>query len=83
MAIACNYDYKGLTVPSAYIRVDHLFGGKRGGWGANIGIYASSEQQDPITQMGVNAAYVANESPLVTLYHALKELPAFAGAVDC
>lgn len=83
MAISCNYDFKGLTIPSAYIRVDHLFGGKRGNWGANVGVYASSEHSDPITQFGINAAYVADEIPLVTLYRALKEVPACAGATDC
>jgi hypothetical protein len=43
MAIQTNYDFNGLTVPNAYVRIDRLFGSSRENWSALIGVYMTQE----------------------------------------
>ena len=46
MALSANIKFKGIALPSAYIRVDRVFGGKKEGWNSVVGVYASSESAE-------------------------------------
>jgi hypothetical protein len=39
MAIQTNYDFNGLTIPNAYVRIDRLWGSSREGWNSLVGVY--------------------------------------------
>lgn len=82
MALKMNVSRLGLQIPDAYIRIDRLMGGKRFGWQAEVGIYASHAQHRPIDVFGVDCAFVDNEHPLATIYRAVKETPEFKNALD-
>ena len=41
MAIQGSFQYRGVTIPSAYLVLDSVFGGKTQGWQAVIKVYAS------------------------------------------
>ena len=46
MALSANIKFKGIALPSTYIRVDRVFGGKKEGWNSVVGVYASSESAE-------------------------------------
>jgi hypothetical protein len=94
MALSTNYTWRGVTINDAYIRVDHILGGKREGritpempgeqiWSATVGIYADSAQDVPITTLSVIVPMVIEDTPFDTIYTHLKTLPEFTGATDC
>lgn len=94
MALSVNYQYRGITIPSAYVRVDHFYGGKREGIitpdmegtpliCADVGIYTDSEQQVPFTVASVSVPLEIEETPFCTIYAHLKTLPEFSDAIDC
>ena len=95
MAIKLNFIWRGVTIPQAYVRIDHIQGGKReervtpsmsgtAVWQASVGVYADSGQNVPILVLGISVPITdINESPFIPLYAALKAMPDFAGAVDC
>lgn len=94
MAITLNFKWRGLTIPGAYIRVDHVRGGKRENrvthdmpgeaiWHGVAGVYATPEEDTPIFTVDVVVPFIADESPFPALYSALKAAPDFEGAVDC
>jgi hypothetical protein len=41
MAIETNYNFKGIEVQGAYIRIDRLFGSKQEGWNSLVGVYTT------------------------------------------
>lgn len=84
MALSTNIKFKGVALPSAYIRVDRVFGGKKEGWNSVVGVYASSESaetESPLETFNQPTAYVAEENPLALIYTALKEK--YPEVVDC
>jgi len=94
MAVTSDFVWRGATIPGVYVRVDTVRGGKREGrltpdmsgvsiWSSTVGVYADSAQPVPIVEFTVNAPWVAEESPYVKLYAAIKAMPEFAGCVDC
>lgn len=95
MAIKLNFIWRGVTIPQAYVRIDHISGGKReervtpsmpgtAVWQASVGIYADPSQDVPILVLSVTVPISnINQSPFISLYAALKAMPEFAGAVDC
>lgn len=94
MAIQLDFTWRGVMVPNAYVRIDHIAGGKRENrptpdhpgeavWQAVAGIYATAQEPVPILQVGLVVPFVDDQSPFVPLYEALKLLPEFAGATDC
>ena len=42
MSIKTNYDFKGIQVPEAIIRVDRLWGSSKEGWTALVGVYTKT-----------------------------------------
>lgn len=94
MALQCNYTFKGIQVPNAYVRLDRVSGSKREGsmvpqmpgqalWMANVVVFA----EDKITQITYDVFTLPLEDFNVNIfdlfYTHLKTLPEFAGAVDC
>ena len=43
MTIKTNYDFNGIEIPNAIIRIDRLWGSSREGWTALIGVYIEKE----------------------------------------
>ena len=94
MAIRLNFTYRGVVIPQAYIRINHITGGKYEDkvtpnnvriptWRATVGVYASATEETPIVTLSVTTPLTnMNQSPFVSLYAALKAMPEFAGAVD-
>ena len=94
MALSVDYQYRGVTIQSAYVRVDSFIGGKRQGRVTpemageprivgEIGVYASALESIPVVELTVAVDLVVEETPYETLYAHLKTLPEFAGAIDC
>lgn len=94
MALQCNYNFKGIQVPNAYVRIDRVSGCKREGsitpqmpgqalWLANVEIF-TQDKTTPITY-GVFTLPLEefNINIFEHFYAHLKTLPEFAGAVDC
>ncbi|MDD3150984.1 MAG: hypothetical protein PHV68_09130 [Candidatus Gastranaerophilales bacterium] len=86
MAITQSYDFQGVTISNAYIRVDRVFGGKREGWNSVVSVYASQEASEtcaPLEQLNQSAPYDDGEmNPYKKLYAALKA-EKFKEATDC
>ena len=84
MALTTALNFKGVSLPSAYIRVDRVFGGKREGWNSVVGVYASAEaatDQQPLETYNMPAEYVAEANPLGLIYAALHDK--YPDAVAC
>lgn len=43
MAKQAAIAYKGIDLPEAYIRINRIFGGKKEGWNAVVGVYKDAE----------------------------------------
>jgi hypothetical protein len=94
MAITLDFVWRGVTIKGAYVRIDHISGGKRedrmtpdqsgvGVWKGQIGVYADDKQAVSVLTMGVVVPFTVDVSPLVPLYAELKKMPEFSGATDC
>lgn len=47
MSIKTNYNFKGIQVPEAIIRVDRLWGSSKEGWTALVGVYNKTTKEIP------------------------------------
>lgn len=94
MALTKDMTWRGVPITGAYIRVDHVRGGKRENrptpqhdgeaiWQAHVGIYADQNQPVPVLTVDVIVPFLPDESPFPAIYAALKASADFAGAVDC
>lgn len=94
MAISCDFQWRGVVIKNAYIRVDKIYGSKRvelpipdapndPKWFASAGVYADPNQTVPVLIVDVSIPFVTDESPYPRLYATLKAMPEFSGAVDC
>lgn len=82
MAIQCNYDFNGILIPNAYIRVDRVTGSSKEGWNSLVGVYnVVGDEKKLITQFNKSTSYSENERGYVSLYNALKA--DYAESVDC
>lgn len=50
MAIKTNYNFKGIQVPEAIIRIDRLWGSSKEGWTALVGVYNKTTQEIPVVE---------------------------------
>ena len=88
MAIKTNYNFKGIEVKDAYIRVDRLWGSSKEGWTALVGVYIKTLKEVPaveakeatqievtekIDEFNINTPYVADERGYVSIYKVLTE----------
>lgn len=84
MALQISKDFNGITIPSAYVRIDRIFGGKKEGWSSVVGVYASAEaatDKAPLETFNQAAEYVSGENPYASIYAALMAREDMAGAV--
>lgn len=75
MALQIAKDFNGIAIPSAYVRIDRIFGGKKEGWNSVVGVYASAEaaiDKAPLETYNQSAEYKPDESPYASVYAALK-----------
>ena len=83
MSIKTNYNFKGIEVKDAVIRVDRLWGSSKEGWTALVGVYNITTEEVPaveaVSQVGFygEAGYVAEvkaqEVTTRTVYNKLEE----------
>ena len=50
MAIKTNYNFKGIEVKDAYIRIDRLFGSSKEGWNSLVGVYNITTEEVPAVE---------------------------------
>ena len=88
MSIKTTYNFKGIQVPEAIIRVDRLWGSSKEGWTALVGVYVKTLKEVPavaskeatqievtekIDEFNINTPYVADERGYVSIYKVLTE----------
>lgn len=66
MAIQANLNFKGIPLSGAYIRLNHLGGGKRNGWSGNFHVFptaaaAQAPSPDPLFVFGASATYYVED----------------------
>ena len=86
MALTKNTNFKGVTIPDAYIRVNS-FSGSKTHIAFNVGFYGWADkhgEREMFDQQAYQCAYDLNGPNAVQQAYAhLKTLPEFAGAQDC
>jgi len=45
-----NYNFKGVAVPSVYMRVDRIFGSRKEGWNSLVGVYNITLEEVPAVE---------------------------------
>ena len=50
MSIKTNYNFKGIQVSEAIIRVDRLWGSSKEGWTALVGVYNKTTEEIPAVE---------------------------------
>jgi hypothetical protein len=88
MAIKTKYNFKGIEVKDAVIKVNRLFGSKQEGWNSLVGVYNITTEEVPaveakeaytkevynlLEEFNHSASYVADERGYVSLYKSLTE----------
>ena len=68
MSIKTNYDFNGLNIQDAIIRIDRLWGSSREGWTSLVGVYIEKEVP------AVEAVGVEGEEDYVPAQEATTEL---------
>lgn len=83
MALQGNFEFNGITIPNAYIRIKAFIGSKFQGWHVNAEVFASKDAANigtlPITYVETDTDYVIAENPYDTCYKALN---AFLGVTE-
>lgn len=72
MAITTTYNYKGLEVNEAIIRVERLFGSSKDGWDSLVKVY-NKDYSNPIDEFNFKAEFKEDERGYITIYKALVE----------
>lgn len=90
MAIKGSYDWRGINLPEAYVRVGNINGNTREGFGVEFCIYSSEEfASDPqnlfkMLQGRAMPVMVDDPSQIYSeAYKQLKLMPEFSQFVDC
>ena len=74
----------GLAVPNAYIKVLDVSIVEKTKGGCLIGFFANQDQTEPFYRKRIDFDYDLNGvNPIAQAYAHIKDLPEFAGAVDC
>lgn len=70
MAIKTTYNYKGLEVTEAIIRVERLFGSSKDGWDSLVKVY-NKDYSNPIDEFNFQVPFKEDERGYKTIYDAL------------
>jgi len=78
MAKQVSISFKGIELPEAYVRINRVFGGKKEGWNAVVGVYkdaeAAKEMTNTLDVYNVTAEYSTDEmNPFTLLYAAIAD----------
>ena len=71
MAIKTNYNFKGIEVKDAYIRIDRVFGSSKEGWNSLVGVYNITTEEVPAIE--ASEGVEAQEATTRTVYNKLEE----------
>ena len=72
MAIKTTYNYKGLEVNEAIIRVERLFGSSKDGWDSLVKVY-NKDYSNPIDEFNFKSEFKEEERGYITIYKSLTE----------
>jgi len=80
MAIKCDFNLHGATIPNAYVRVHEISGSRHHGWNALICAYsdahkAKTYRQEPMLQFNIRIPYVEGQDPFPLMYEELAKHP--------
>ena len=71
MSIKTNYNFKGIQVPEAIIRVDRLWGSSKEGWTALVGVYNKTTEEIPAVE--ASEGIEAQEAKIVEVMNKIDE----------
>lgn len=74
MAIRTNYNFKGIQVQDAYIRVDRLWGSSKGGWNSLVGVYNITTETIPAIEADPDNSVEAQPETTQEVYNKIDEL---------
>lgn len=72
MAIKTIYEYKGLTVDEAIIKVEIIFGSSKDGWNSLVKVY-NKDYLNQIDEFNFKTEFKEDERGYITIYKALTE----------
>jgi hypothetical protein len=73
MAIQTNYNFNGIEVKDAYIRIDRLFGSKREGWNSLVGVYNITTEAVPAVPANAELNIPAQEATTRQVFNKIEE----------
>jgi hypothetical protein len=83
MAIKTDYNFKGIEIKDAYIRIDRIFGSAKEGWTALVGVYNITTEEVPAVEYklpigfpgehGYKAEVEAKEAYTKEVYNLIEE----------
>ena len=62
MAIKTNYNFKGIKIPDATIKVIRLFGSSKDGWNSLVGVYNTTVEIVPAVEADTEKGIEAQEA---------------------
>ena len=82
MAIKTNYNFKGIEVKDAYIRVDRLWGSSKEGWNSLVGVYNITVENVPAVKMDEASGVVAQEATAIEVFNLVEEFNHSANYIE-
>ena len=73
MAIKTNYNFKGIEVKDAYIRVDRLWGSSKEGWNSLVGVYNTIIENVPAVKADEASGVAAQEASTIEVFNLIEE----------
>jgi hypothetical protein len=73
MSIKTNYNFKGIEVKDAVIKVNRLFGSKQEGWNSLVGVYNITTEEVPAIEADEENGVEAKEAYTKEVYNLLEE----------
>lgn len=72
MSIKTNYNFKGIEIENAIIRIIRIFGSSKEGWNSLVGIYSTTKDaENLIEEFNHKVEYNENENVYETIYNSL------------
>ena len=73
MAIKTKYNYKGIEISNAVIKVNRLFGSKQEGWTALVGVYNITTEEVQAVEANEENGVEAKEAYTKEVYNLIEE----------
>ena len=68
-----DYNFKGITVKDAIIRVDRLWGSSKEGWTALVGVYTKVTKEVPAREADLDNGIQAIEAQIIDVLEQIEE----------